>query len=409
MEGLVVGLDIGTTKVCALVAERDEWGHVNILGLGRAPSTGITRGVVTNIEQTVQAIRQAIQEAERAAGVEVRALYVGVAGEHISSSETRSIVTTRDGEIRQRDVERLLEDARRLLLPADRQILHLMPQEFIVDNHVVVQNPVGMAGIRLEGRFHVVTGLVTAVRNLQRCVERAGYEVADIVLQPLASSLAVLDPEERRAGVALVDIGGGTTDVAVFENNVIRYTAAIPFAGDSVTEDIRKVLHLLPEQAETLKIQYGCAMVDWVRDATQISIPGIGGRPPRTIQRSALAQVIQPRMEEIFELVYEQLRRSGYLRHLSAGVVLTGGGALLAGITELAQHKLGLEARVGLPVGVHGGMAQEVRSPMYATGVGLIHYALSQLPEGKGSPMRDQGRGLWRRFVERIGRWLEEL
>jgi cell division protein FtsA len=407
---LVAGLDVGTTKVCAVIAERNEWGQIKILGLGQALSTGVARGVVLNIEHTMRAIQQAVQEAERMAGVEVKALYVGIAGEHVQSLINRAIITIRSEEIRENDVRRLTEEAQRLALPPDRQILHILPQEFIVDNRYAVQNPVGMAGLRLEGVFLVVTGLVTAIRNLQRCVERAGYEVADIVLQPFASGMAVLDPEEQRAGVALIDIGGGTTDVAVFEDNTIRYMAVVPFGGNKVTDDLRHALQLLPEQAESLKLHYGCARTDLIREVAQITIPGISGRPPRTIEQSALAHFIQASMEEILDRVYEELKRSGYMRRLTAGVVLTGGGALLRGLPELVSDRLELEARLGLPVGIHAGIVDEIRSPKYATGVGLIRYAFD-LSAQEGMfirSARDTGASFGDIFT-RVWQWLRRL
>jgi cell division protein FtsA len=377
-ENIVVGVDFGTTKICAVVASVDDLGRINVLGVGVAESEGLNRGVVVNIDKTVEAVQKAVGAAERAAGVETRAVVVGIAGDHISSFQSRGVITisNRDGEITAADVRRLLEDTRKVAIPADREILHTIPQEFIVDGQDGVADPVGMSGVRLEANVHIITGLISAAKNVYRCIEKAGYEVADIVLEPLASSLAVLHPDEREVGVALVDIGGGTTDIAVFEDKTIRHTAVVAVAGNKVTDDIRKGLGVLQEQAERLKRQFGVAVVDLVKDDQEIQIPGIGGRPDKAIRQSTLAQIIQPRLEEIMEIVGIEIKRSGYGRHLSAGVVLTGGGSLIPGTAELAQEVLGLEARIGMPVGLGGGLVEEVSDPKFATGVGLVLHGL---------------------------------
>src|SRR6056297_784163 len=297
-ENIVVGVDIGTTKVCAVVAAEDDLGRVNILGVGMAPSDGLNRGVVVNIDRTVNAVREAVEEAERAAGVEVQNVIVGIAGDHVQSFQTRGVVTIRSGEITQKDVQRLLEDTMHVALPADREILHVIPQEFIVDGQDGVADPVGMSGVRLEANVHIITGLVSAAKNIYRCIEKAGYHVQDIVLEPLGSSFAVLHQDEKEVGVALIDIGGGTTDIAVFEDNTIRHTAVVAVAGNKVTDDIRKGLGVMRDQAEDLKCQYGVAMAEMAED-TEIKSPGIGGRGEKRIGRSTLAQIIQPRLEEI--------------------------------------------------------------------------------------------------------------
>lgn len=377
-ERIVVGLDIGTTKVCAVVAAPDDLGRVNILGVGVAPSDGLNRGVVVNIDRTVQAIRKAVDDAAHAAGVVVESVVVGIAGDHIQSFQSRGVVTisNKNGIITSKDVARLLEDTTHVALPPDRKILHVVPQEFIVDGQDGVADPVGMSGVRLEANVHIISGLVTAARNIYTCVERAGFHVADIVLEPLASSYAVLYPEEKEVGVVLVDIGGGTTDIAVFEDNTIRHTAVIGVAGNKVTDDIRKGLGVMKDQAEQLKRQFGHSVASLVDVNTEILIPGIGEQGEKRIRQSTLAQIIQPRIEEILEFIAIEIQRSARGRHM-AGVVLTGGGSQIPGTAELAMEILNMgTARVGRPIGLAGGMVNEVQNPMYATAVGLTLYGL---------------------------------
>lgn len=419
-EQIVVGVDIGTTKVCAIVASIDELERINILGVGVAHSDGINRGVVVNIDKTVAAVQEAVEEAGRAAGVEVNNVIVGIAGDHVQSFQSRGVVTisNREGEISQEDVDRLMEDTTRVAMPADRKILHVIPQEFIVDGQDGVADPVGMSGVRLEANVHIITGLVSAAKNVYRCIEKAGYEVADIVLEPLASSYSVLHADEKEVGVALVDIGGGTTDIAIFEDNTIRHTAVVAVAGQKVTDDIRKGLGMMEDQAEQLKHQFGVALADRVTEDQQIEVPGIGGRSEKTISQSTLAQIIQPRMEEILEIIGIEIKRSGYSRHLSAGVVLTGGGSLIPGTAELATDVLGMEARVGRPMGLAGGLVEEVTDAQFATSVGLVLYGLE--PEGKTGIFYDSrtdtwtgpgggGDGLMSRIADRMRSWFDEL
>ena len=386
-ERLVVGVDIGTTKICAVVASVDDHDRLHVRGVGLADSHGLNRGVVVNIDKTVEAVRKAVGEAERAAGVTVESVCVGIAGDHIQSFQSRGVITVAGGEISRGDVQRLLEDTRHVAMPADRKILHVLPQEFIVDGQDGVADPIGMSGVRLEAHVHIITGLVSAAKNVYRCIEKAGYRVDDIVLEPLASSHAVLHDDEKEVGVVLVDIGGGTTDIAIFEDKTIRHTAVIGVAGSKVTDDIRKGLGVLHDQAEALKRQFGSALVSLVDPQQQIQIPGIGGRPEKAIAQSTLASIIQPRVEEILEFVAIEIKRSGYGRHLSAGVVLTGGGALIPGTAELAEDILGLEARIGRPLGLKGGLASEVQSPKYATGVGLVLYAAREGIGNGASPL----------------------
>ncbi len=378
---LVVGLDIGTSKVCAIVAERDDEyaGGIHVLGIGHAPSDGLNRGVVVNIEKTVDSIRHAVEQAEGQSGVPIDSVSVGIAGDHIQSFPSRGVVTIANSDrvVTRRDVERLLEDAQRIALPSDRRILHVIPQEYIIDGQDGIYDPVGMSGLRMEANVHIITGLVTAAQNIHRCVERAGLRVNDIVLEPLASSCSVLDDEEKEVGVALIDIGGGTTDIAVFEDRTIRHTAVIGIAGRMVTDDIRRGLGIIGEQAERIKREYGYALGSMILHDEVFMIPGIGGRKPMEISKQMLCEIIQPRMEEILEFAMLELRKSGYLRHLSAGVVLTGGGSLLRGATELAQEILGMPVKMGIPSGIGGSaLAPEVETPIYATGVGLVLHAM---------------------------------
>jgi len=420
-ERIVVGLDIGTTKVCAVVAAADELGRINILGVGVAESEGLNRGVVVNIDKTVAAVQEAIHEAERVAGVMVESVLVGIAGDHVQSFQSRGVVTisNRDGEITALDVQRLLEDTTHVAMPADREILHVIPQEFIVDGQDGVADPVGMSGVRLEANVHIITGLVSAAKNIYRCIEKAGYEVADIVLEPLGSSYAVLHSDEKEVGVVLIDIGGGTADIAVFEDNTIRHTAVIAVAGNKVTDDIRKGLGVMRDQAERLKCQFGVAVADLIKEEEDISIPGIGGRPEKIIGRSTLSQVIQPRMEEILEIAAIEIKRSGYARHLSAGVVLTGGGSLIPGTEELAAEVLGMEVRIGKPMGLSGGLVEEVSDPKFSTAVGLVLYGLGPEALG-GTPFRSDmgvrdlreaipGENLVNRITSRMKTWFDEL
>ena len=417
-EDIVVGVDIGTTKVCAVVAGKDELDRVNILGVGMAPSDGLNRGVVVNIDRTVAAVREAVEEAERAAGVEVQSVVVGIAGDHVQSFQTRGVVTINANEITENDVQRLLEDTTHVALPADREILHVIPQEFIVDGQDGVADPVGMSGVRLEADVHIITGLVSAAKNIYRCIEKAGFRVSDLVLEPLASSFSVLHEDEKEVGVALIDIGGGTTDIAVFEDHTIRHTAVIAVAGDKVTDDIRKGLGVMRDQAEQLKRQFGVALADEADADEKIEIPGIGGRDEKTIGRDALAQIIQPRMEEVLEIAAMEIKRSGYGRHLGVGCVLTGGGSLVPHTDELAAEVLGMEARVGRPMGLSGGLVEEVSDPKFSTGVGLVLYGMrpdiiggTTLSEEVRAHQNGQAPGetLMARIASRMKAWFDEL
>ncbi|HUN66045.1 MAG TPA: cell division protein FtsA [Bacteroidota bacterium] len=408
---IVVGLDIGTTKVCAVVAAVDDAGRFNVLGVGRSPSDGLTRGVVTNIEKTVRSIQNAVSEAESQSGIKVQSVIVGIAGDHIESFQSRGVIAISgaENEITQADVNRLIEDTKRVALPSDRRIIHVIPQEFIIDGQDGVFDPVGMAGVRLEANVHIITGLLTAAQNIYKCVQRAGLQIRDMVLEPLASSYAVLEEEEKEVGIAMLDVGGGTTDIALFEDRTIRHTAVIPFAGNQVTSDIRKGLGVLTEQAERLKCQHGFAYAASVVDNEPITIPGIGGRPPLEIDKGLLAQIIQPRMEEIFELAAGEIKRSGYSRHLSAGVVLTGGGALIKGAAELAREVLGMPVKIGIPAGFNAGLVREVENPIYATCVGLVLHGLRHKESTPLTFNNGKETGTMHKVLAKMKSWFDEL
>ncbi len=408
---IIVGLDLGTTKVCVIVAAEEEGGNLNILGIGRSPSEGLTRGVVTNIDKTVKSIQRAVEEAQAQSGIKVKRVNVGIAGEHIQSFQSRGVIaiSNADNEIMQSDVDRLIEDTKRVALPSDRQILHVIPQEFIIDGQDGVHDPVGMSGVRMEANVHIITGLVTAAQNIYKCVQRTGLDVEDMVLEPLASSYAILDDEEKEVGVVLIDIGGGTTDLAVFEERTIRHTYDSGIAGQKVTDDIRKGLGVLKEQAERLKREFGCAYMPSIIDTEEITLPGIGGRPPLEIDNRLLCQIIQPRMEEILEIAAMEIKRSGYSKHLSAGAVLTGGGSLVKGTVDLAQEVLGMPVKLGIPTGFRAGLVKEVENPIYSTAVGLI---LHRLKNNEQATLefngKSKGAGV-KKIIDRMKGWFDEL
>ncbi|MFH0988714.1 MAG: cell division protein FtsA [bacterium] len=415
VNNIAVGLDIGTTKVCAIVASPDEThpGKLSILGIGKSVSDGLTRGVVTNIDKTVRSIQIAVDEAQKQSGVKITSVSVGIAGDHIQSFQSRGVVAISrpENEITQEDVDRLIEDTKRVALPSDRKIIHVIPQQFIVDGQEGIYDPVGISGVRMEAVVHIITGLVTAAQNIYKCVQRAGLHVNDMVLEPLASSYAVLDDEEKEIGVALLDIGGGTTDLAVFEERTIRHTAVIGIAGKKVTDDIRKGLGILTDQAERIKQEHGFTYMPALMHNELIILPGIGGRAPLEIDKRLLCQIIQPRMEEILEIASMEIKRSGYSKHLSAGVVLTGGGSLIKGTADLAKEVLGMPVKIGIPSGFGAGLIHEIENPIYATGVGLVMHELrhkerssitSAMPESKG-------RGSVKSIFNRMRTWFDEL
>jgi len=368
---LIVGLDIGTSKVLAIVGEVSPTGQIEIIGAGFHPARGMKRGVVANIESTVQSIQRAVEEAELMAGCQIYSVYAGIAGAHINSFNSHGVVAVRDQEVTQGDVDRVIEAARAMAIPMDQKVLHILPQEFIIDGQEGIREPVGMSGVRLEAKVHIVTGAVSAAQNIIKCIRRCGLEVDDIILEQLASSQAVLLDDEKELGVCLVDIGGGTTDIAVFTDGAIRHTAVIPIAGDQITNDVAVALRTPTQAAEEIKKKYGCALIQLASREETIEAPSVGDRPPRKLARQTLAEVIEPRVEELFGLVLAELRRSGFEDLLGSGVVITGGSSKMEGMVDLAEEVFHMPVRLGVPQYI-GGLHEVVRSPMYSTGVGLI-------------------------------------
>jgi cell division protein FtsA len=387
---IVVGLDIGTTKICAIVGRRTQHGKIEVLGIGKAESAGVTRGVVSNIQKTVQGIAASTELASSQSNVEIRVVNVGIAGQHIKSLQHRGILTRRElnNEISKKDIDKLVDDMFKLVMPPGEEIIHVLPQEFTIDNEPGIKDPIGMAGVRLEANFHIISGQVTAVKNIMRCVTNAGLQTQDLILEPLASSEAVLSDEEKEAGVCLVDIGGGTTDIAIFHEGIIRHTAVIPFGGNSVTEDIREGCSVMRNQAELLKTRFGSALAEENKENEIICVPGLRGREPKEISVKNLAYVIQARMEEIIEHVYYEIKASGYEKKLIGGVVITGGGALLKHLSQMVEYVTGLDCRIGYPnehLSKYEDMPKNVyddlKSPMYATSVGLLIKGIQKAEE----------------------------
>jgi cell division protein FtsA len=371
---LVVGLDIGTTKIAAIVGRKNEHGKIEILGIGKAESLGVNRGVVVNIEQTVASIKTAIAIAADKANVDIGEVIVGIAGQHIKSMQHRGMITRQslDDEVSQKDVDQLIDNMHRLVMSPGEEVIHVIPQEYIIDNESGIKNPIGHAGIRLEGNFHIITGQVSAVKNILKCANRAGLEIVDLHLEPLASADAVLSDEEKEAGVVLVDIGGGTTDVAIFYDGIIRHTAVIPFGGNIITEDIKEGCGIIKTQAEQLKVRFGSALSQENQENEIISIPGLAGRPPKEVSVKILAQIIEARMEEILEFVQYEIKSSGLERKLSAGIVVTGGGSMLKHLQQLVMLTTGMDCRIGTPNKNLATADNELKNPLYATGVGLV-------------------------------------
>lgn len=372
---IVVGLDIGTTKIACLIGRKTEHGKIEILGMGKSPSLGVTRGVVANIEKTVQSIRAAVEEAEAKAGVDVKVVNVGIAGQHIKSLQHRGMITrsSYEDEIGQNDVDALIDDMHNILINPGEEIIHVLPQEYIVDRQNGIKDPIGMAGVQLEANFHIITGQVAAARNIYRCVNKAGLEVAELILEPLASSASVLSAEEKEAGVVLVDIGGGTTDLAIFHDGIIRHTAVIPFGGNIITEDIKEGCTIMAKHAEQLKTKFGTALSLASQENEVVCIPGLRGREPKEISVKNLSNIINARMSEIIEHVYYEIKNSGYEKKLIGGIVITGGGSQMKHITQLFEYITGMDARIGYPnEHLSSNTNINVTSPMFATGVGLV-------------------------------------
>ncbi|MBE9608058.1 cell division protein FtsA [Chitinilyticum piscinae] len=385
-KNLIVGLDIGTSKVVAVVAEITDDGALNVVGLGSAASRGLKRGVVVDIEKTVSAIQAALGEAELMADCKIREVFTGIAGSHIKGINSHGMVAIKDREVTQADIDRVIETASAVNIPTDHQVLHILPQEYVIDGQEDVKEPLGMSGVRLEVRVHIVSGAVSSVQNITKCIRRCGLEIAEVVLQPLASAHAVLTEDEKDLGVCLVDIGGGTTDMAVFINGAIRHTAVIPIAGDQVTNDIAMALRTPTGEAENIKIQNGVALRHMTDPAAMIEVPGVGERGARQMSRHTLAEVVEPRVEELYSMVLQELRRSGFSERLSSGIVITGGAALMPGMVELGEEIFHMPVRLGLPKYV-GGLAEVVKNPRYSTAVGLLLLAREQMmknPMGRG-------------------------
>lgn len=385
-QDFVVALDIGTTKVCAIAGRKNEHGKLEVIGYGKVSNEGVLRGVVSNIDKTVKAISEAMTHAQRMAGRDFDIVHVGIAGQHIKSLQHRGILT-RDNdhtEIARTDIERLINDMHKLVLPPGDKILHVLPQEYTVDNEQGIVDPIGMSGIRLEANFHIITGQITASNNIYRCVERAGMRTANMTLEPIASAIAVLSDEEKEAGIALVDIGGGTTDITIFQEGIIRHTAVIPFGANVVTKDIKDGCNVMTQEAEKLKVRFGSALAEEVYDNRIITIPGLKGRPPKEISEKNLARIIQARMEEILDYVVWEINRSGFERKLIGGIVLTGGGALLNHLDKLTAYHTGMPARIGIPVEhLAHGYSKQLSSPVFATAVGLLLKGIEDVESGK--------------------------
>jgi len=405
-EDIVVGLDIGTTKICAVVGEVSGDG-ISIIGIGTHPSIGLRKGVVVNIETTVESIKKAVEEAELMAGCEISSVYTGIAGGHITGFNSRGIVAIKGSEITPQDVERVIDAARAVAIPMDREVIHVLPQEYIVDDQPGIQNPVGMSGVRLEAKIHIVTGAVTSAHNIVKCANRAGLDVCDIVLESLASGEAVLSEGEKQLGAALLDLGGGTTDLAIFSGKNIKHTFVLALGGDNLTNDIAIGLRCPHPEAEKIKKRYGNCVAKNIQANEAIEVPGVSGREARKLPRQILGEILEPRMEEIFSLVNREIYRAGMENMVASGMVLTGGTALLEGVTEIAESVFSLPTRIGTPQGLRG-LADVVNNPMYATGVGLVLYgARYQQTEKKKFRIRD--RHIFNRLMNRMKRWFKDV
>jgi cell division protein FtsA len=403
-ENIIVGLDIGTTKICAVVGEVGP-NDINIIGIGTHPSIGLRKGVVVNIEATVDSIKKAVEEAELMAGCEISSVYAGIAGGHITGFNSHGIIAIKGQEVTQLDVDRVIEAARAVAIPMDRELIHVLPQEYIVDEQTGINNPIGMEGVRLEAKIHIVTGAVTSAHNIVKCANRAGLDVCDIVLESLASGDAVLTEEEKELGTALIDMGGGTSDLAIFSGKNIHHTFVLSLGGHNLTNDIAIGLRAPIAEAEKIKIKYGTALASKIKGDEDIEVPGMGGRPPRKLPRQILGEIIEPRVEEIFDLIRREIYRAGVENLMPSGVVITGGSALLDGITDVAESVFHLPARLGQPRGISG-LVDVVNNPMYATGVGLLLYAARNHNPQK---FRIRDANIFSRLVARMKKWFREI
>jgi len=403
-ENIIVGLDIGTTKICAVVGEKTG-DKINIVGIGTHPSIGLRKGVVVNIESTVESIQKAVEEAELMAGCEISSVYAGIAGGHITGFNSRGIVAIKGPEVTQQDVDRVIDAARAVAIPMDREVIHVIPQEFIIDDQGGIQNPVGMSGVRLEAKIHIVTGAVTSAHNIVKCANRSGLDVCDIVLEPLASGEAVLTSEEKDVGTALLDLGGGTSDLAIFSGNNIKHTFVLALGGNNLTNDISIGLRASMAEAEKIKKKYGTCVARNISSEETIEVPGMGGRKPRKLPRQILGEILEPRVEEIFTLIKREISRSGMDRIVTSGVVLTGGTSLLEGVEDIAETVFDLPSRLGTPRGISG-LTDVVNNPMYATGVGLVLYGARIQPKKK---FRIRDTNIFNRVMTRMKRWFKEV
>jgi cell division protein FtsA len=405
-ENLIVGLDIGTTKICAIVGNVTEDG-VDIVGIGTSPSRGLRKGVVINIETTVASIKKAVEEAELMAGCEIKSVYAGIAGGHIKGFNSQGVIAIKNREVSSDDIRRVIDAAKAIAIPMDREVIHILPQEFIIDDQDGIREPLGMSGVRLEAKVHIVTGAVASAQNIIKSCNRGGLDVADIVLEQLASSEAVISPEEREIGVALIDIGGGTTDIAIFVDGAIKHTAVLSLGGNHLTNDIAVGLRTPMAEAEKIKQKYGCCFSSLVGKDETIEVPSVGGRKPRILSRQLLAEILEPRMEEIFALVNREIVKSGFEDRIASGVVLTGGTSILEGSPELAEQVFNLPVRRGLPQNI-GGLVDVVSSPAYATGVGLVVYGSKNLGI-REFPTVQSDDNAFRRVVRRMKEWFGEF
>lgn len=402
-KNLIVGLDIGTSKIVAIVAELQPEGTLKVIGLGQHISRGLKKGVVVNIESTMQSIQRALEEAELMADCKINNVYTGIAGSHIKSLNSHGMVKIKDAEVSQMDVDRVIETARAIALPADQQILHILTQEFIIDGQEDVREPLGMSGMKLEVKVHIVTGAVAAAQNIVKCIKRCGIEVSDLILQPLASSLAVLTEDEKELGVCLVDIGGGTTDIAVFKQGAIRHTAVVPIAGDQMTNDVAVAFRTPTQSAEEIKIKHGCALRQLADPREIVEVPGVDGRDPRQLSVQTLAEVLEPRVVELYEMVLNELRRSGMEEMIASGIVITGGSAMMRGMVELGEEIFHMPVRLGMPRYV-GGLSEVVSNPRYATGVGLVLMGKQQLERHLNGQLESSSFG---RILEKMKSWFQ--
>ncbi len=403
-ENIVVGLDIGTTKICAVVGEVSH-GEINIIGTGTSPSIGLRKGVVVNIESTVESIKKAVEEAELMAGCEISSVYAGIAGGHITGFNSRGIVAIKGPEINQSDVDRVIDAARAVAIPMDREVIHVLPQEYIVDEQTGIQNPVGMAGIRLEAKIHIVTGAVTSAHNIVKCANRSGLDVCDIVLESLASGEAVLTNEEKELGTGLLDLGGGTSDLAIFSGKNIKHTFVLSLGGNNLTNDIAIGLRAPIIEAEKIKTKYGTCLSTSISGEETIEVPGMGGREPRKLPRQILGEILEPRMEEIFTLIQREIYRAGMENKINSGIVITGGTALLDGIIDVAEGIFNLPTRLGRPSGISG-LVDVVNNPMYATGVGLVLYGARMQPSKK---FRIRDKNIFNGIIGRMKKWFKDV